>query len=150
MTLTDTNKVLWFLTTSNFFSANIVPIKFSPSYPSIIFCVQWTLISSHRFEHRRTFCRGSPYLYWEVVYITRRASQPPQMFRTCGRCIWSSGERCRSWGPVGPPDNQNMSMMIVSTPEVYLISFRKCDNFQSKCKEGTIKKSVHKKHLAYK
>ena len=33
---------------------------------------------------------------------------------------------------------------------LYLISFCKCNYFQSECKEGTIKESVHKKHLAYK
>lgn len=32
---------------------------------------------------------------------------------------------------------------------ILLISFCKCNYFQSECKEGTIKESVHKKHLAY-
>ena len=31
---------------------------------------------------------------------------------------------------------------------VLLVAFRECYNLQSKCKEGTIKESVHEEHLA--
>ena len=94
------------------------------------------------------------HLYLEVEYITRRVSPPPRMSRICGRCILSCEGKCRSWGPADPPAQTSRWKVkcYKDYPNscLYLISFCKCNYFQSECKEGTIKESVHKKHLACK
>ena len=73
---------------------------------------------------------------WKVHFVMRGKMQ----------IMGSSRSSCKHCG-------ERLSVSAVKDyPNVclYLISFCKCNYFQSECKEGTIKESVHKKHLAQK
>ena len=66
------------------------------------------------------------------------------------------GAFCHPWEDV---DHRIQSVLLATSHSdfdqlfaghLYLVSLCKCYDLQSECEEGTIEKSVHKKHLAWK